>query len=277
MARSIAYLGPPGTYSEEAAVLYDPDAELRSFPSIAAVGLAVSSGITDQGIVPIENSLEGAVNFTLDLLVSQSDLYICQEVVLPIQHFLMAQAGTRPSDLQVIYSHPQSLGQCRDFLERCFPGVQQMASLSNSAAVFDMKESALPAAAIAPGRAATLYDVEIIGRDIQDNPNNATRFVVLDKQDHEPTGSDKTSMCLSFEQDAPGILYEALAEFALRGINLVKIESRPTKQVLGQYIFLIDCDGHQNDAQVEEAIGAIRGDNRTLKVLGSYPKWKDAQ
>ena len=144
MARSIAYLGPPGTYSEEAAVLYDPDAELRSFPSIAAVGLAVSSGITDQGIVPIENSLEGPVNFTLDLLVSQSDLYICQEVVLPIQHFLMAQAGTRPSDLQVIYSHPQSLGQCRDFLERCFPGVQQMASLSNSAAVFDMKESALP-------------------------------------------------------------------------------------------------------------------------------------
>ncbi len=276
MARSIAYLGPPGTYSEEAALLYDPDGELQSFPSIAAVGLAVSSSITDQGIVPIENSLEGAVNFTLDLLVSQPDLYICREVVLPIQHFLMAKAGTRPSDLQVIYSHPQSLGQCREFLERCFPGVQQMASLSNSAAVFDMKESALPAAAIAPGRAATLYDVEIIGQNIQDSPNNVTRFVVLDKRDHEPTGDDKTTMCLSFEQDAPGILYQALGEFAQRGINLEKIESRPTKQSLGQYIFLIDCAGHQTDTKVIEAIEAIRGKNRSLKVLGSYPRWKEA-
>ena len=197
MPISVAYLGPAGTYTEEAATLYDAEADLQSFPTIAAVGLAVSSGITDQGVVPIENSLEGAVNFTLDLLISQSGLYIRQEIVLPIQHFLMARAGTRPADLEVIYSHPQSLGQCREFLERCFPGVQQMASLSNAAAVVDMKESGLVAAAIAPRRAATLYEVEIIGSNIQDNPNNATRFVVLDKEDHPPTGGDKTSMCLS--------------------------------------------------------------------------------
>ena len=274
MPRSVAYLGPAGTYTEEAATLYDPEADLQSFPTIAAVGLAVSSGITDQGVVPIENSLEGAVNFTLDLLISQSGLYIRQEIVLPIQHFLMAKAGTRPSDLEVIYSHPQSLGQCREFLQRCFPGVQQMASLSNAAAVVDMKDSALVAAAIAPRRAATLYDVEIIGSNIQDNPNNATRFVVLDKEDHPPTGWDKTSMCLSFQEDAPGILYQALGEFARRGINLAKIESRPTKQSLGEYIFLIDCDGHQTDSRIQESIEAIRGKNGSIKVLGSYPKWK---
>ena len=274
MPTSVAYLGPAGTYTEEAATVYDPEADLQSFPTIASVGLAVSSGITDQGVVPIENSLEGAVNFTLDLLISQSGLYIRQEIVLPIQHFLMAKAGTRPSDLEVIYSHPQSLGQCREFLERCFPGVQQMASLSNAAAVIDMKESGLIAAAIAPRRAATLYEVEIIGSNIQDNPNNATRFVVLDKEDHPPTGGDKTSMCLSFQEDAPGILYEALGEFARRGINLAKIESRPTKQSLGEYIFLIDCDGHQTDPRIQEAIEAIRENNGSIKVLGSYPKWK---
>ena len=274
MPRSVAYLGPAGTYTEEAAILYDPEADLQSFPTITAVGLAVSSGITDQGVVPIENSLEGAVNFTLDLLISQSGLYIRQEIVLPIQHFLMAKSGTRPSDLEVIYSHPQSLGQCREFLERCFPGVQQMASLSNAAAVVDMKESGLIAAAIAPRRAATLYEVEIIGSNIQDNPNNATRFVVLDKEDHPPTGGDKTSMCLSFQEDAPGILYGALGEFARRGINLAKIESRPTKQSLGEYIFLVDCDGHHTDSRIQEAIEAIRGNNGSIKVLGSYPKWK---
>ena len=274
MPKSVAYLGPAGTYTEEAATLYDPGADLQSFPTIAAVGLAVSSGITDQGVVPIENSLEGAVNFTLDLLISQSGLYIQQEIVLPIQHFLMAKTGTRPADLEVIYSHPQSLGQCREFLDRCFPAVDQMASLSNSAAVVDMKESALTAAAIAPRRAATLYGVEIIGSNIQDNPNNATRFVVLDKEDHPPTGEDKTSMCLSFQEDAPGILYEALGEFARRGINLAKIESRPTKQSLGEYIFLIDCDGHQTDSRIKEAIEAIRGNNGSIKVLGSYPKWE---
>ena len=275
MPRTIAYLGPAGTYTEEAALLYDPDAELQPFSTIAAVGSAVSTAITEQGVVPIENSLEGGVNVTLDLLTSQTNLYIYREIELPIQHYLMASAGVRPNQVEVIYSHPQSLGQCRGFLERCFPNVQQMASLSNAAAVNDMKQSSVPAAAIAPGRNAELYGVEIIGRNIQDNPNNVTRFVVLAPYDHPPTGNDKTSLCLSFRQDAPGVLYRALREFANRDINLRKIESRPTKQLLGEYIFLVDCDGHREDPPVKEAIDALNDSDSVLKVLGSYPRWTD--
>jgi len=276
MVRRIAYFGPVGTYTEEAALRYDPDADLQPFPTIAAVGNAVSTGITDQGVVPIENSLEGSVNYTLDLLVRDPDLSIYQELVLPIEHYLMTKPGTRPAEIQVIHSHPQSLAQCREFLERSFPNAQQMASLSNSAAVSDMLESSVPAAAIAPKRAAELYAAEIIGQNIQDSPNNVTRFVVLAPHDHPRTGDDRTSMCLSFQQDAPGLLYGALGEFAKRNINLGKIESRPTKQSLGQYIFLIDCDGHREDPLVKEAIDALNGQNSVLKVLGSYPRWGSA-
>ena len=276
MNRRIAFFGPVGTYTEEAALLYNPHTDLQPFPTIAAVFLAVSSGITDQGVVPIENSLEGSVTYTLDLLISQSLLSIFKEIVLPIEHFLMAKPGTRAADIQVIYSHPQALAQCRNFLERCFPQGQQVASLSTVAAVVDMKASSLCAAAIAPRRAAALHDVEIIGQNIQDNPINVTRFVVLARQDHPPTGRDKTSICFSFREDLPGLLYRALGEFAERNINLAKVESRPTKQSLGQYIFLIDCEGHRQDRLVKEAIEALATQTSTLKVLGSYPRWEGA-
>ena len=274
MARTLAFFGPVGTYTEEAAILYDPHAELKPFPTIGAVAQAVSSAVTDQGVVPIENSLEGSVNHTQDLLVRQSELCIYNEVALPIRHCLMTKPGMDASDLQVIYSHPQSLAQCREFLERTFPNAQQVASLSNSTAVTDMLASELPAGAIAPQRASELYGAEIIDRNIQDNPNNMTRFVVLALYDHPPTGKDKTSMCLSFNQDGPGVLYDALGEFAKRGINLVKIESRPTRQSLGQYIFLIDCDGHREDQPLKEAIEVLNGPNSVLTVLGSYPRWE---
>ena len=266
MARSIGFLGPVGTYTEEAALQYDPEADLRPFPTIGAVGQAVSSAITQEGVVPIENSLEGSVTNTLDLLIRQ-------EVVLPIDHYLMATPGTPAADIQVIYSHPQALAQCRNFLERRFPNAEQMASLSTVAAVADMSASSLPAAAIAPRRAAELHNVEIIGRSIQDNPNNVTRFVVLANEDHPPTGRDKTSICFTFDEDAPGLLYQALGEFAKRSINLVKVESRPTKESLGRYIFLIDCDGHREDPLVKEALEMLAKPVSTLKVLGSYPRW----
>ena len=275
MVRSIAYFGPKGTYTEEAAFQYDPEADLQPFQTIPAVGLAVTSSTTDLGVVPIENSLEGAVNNTLDILISQPDLSIFNELVLPINHYLMVKPGTKTSDIQVIYSHPQSLGQCQEYLESRFPNVQQIASLSNSAAVADMEQSPVAAAAIGPRRAAALYGAEIIDQDIQDSPNNMTRFVVLAHHDHPPTGDDKTSMCLSFDQEAPGVLYRALNEFASRNVNLRKIESRPTKLMLGQYIFLIDCDGHREDQLVKEAIQALNTSNSTLKVLGSYPRWND--
>ena len=273
MPKRIAFLGPEGTYTEEAALQYDATADLQAFPSIAAVGTAVSSGMTDEGVVPIENSLEGAVTYTLDLLISQSGLSISREIVLPIEHYLMARPGTRAADIQVIFSHPQALAQCRAFLERCFPNAQQTASLSTVAAVIDMQGSQLIAAAIAPRRASELHDVDILGQNIQDNPNNVTRFVVLGEQDHSPTGRDKTSICFSYQQDSPGLLYRALGEFAQRGINLAKVESRPTKESLGRYIFLIDCEGHREDPAVRETLDMLRGQVGLLKVLGSYPRW----
>ena len=273
MVKRIAFLGPVGTYTEEAALQYDPQADLQAFPTIAAVGRAVSSGVTDEGVTPIENSLEGSVTYTLDLLISQSDLSIYKEIVLPIEHYLMAKPETRAPDIQVIFSHPQALAQCRNFLEQCFPNAQQTASLSTVTAVADMKSSSIPAAAIAPKRAAQLHSVPIIGQNIQDNPNNVTRFVVLSRGDHLPTGRDKTSICFSFHQDAPGVLYDALGEFARRNINLAKIESRPTKESLGQYIFLIDCEGHREDSVLKEALSALSRRVNMLKVLGSYPRW----
>ena len=276
MVKSLAYFGPPGTYTEEAALLYDASADLQPFPTIAAVGRAVSSEVTDQGVVPIENSLEGSVTFTLDLLIQETQLSICHEVVLPINHFLMVNPGSGMADIKVVYSHPQSLAQCREFLEKCLPNAQQMASLSNSAAVSDMKETGASAAAIASQRAADLYGMEIVGRNIQDVPNNVTRFAVLAREDHPPTGSDKTSICFSYREDAPGLLYQTMGEFATRNINLFKIESRPTKQSLGDYIFLIDCAGHRTDSLVKEAIEGLSRSVSMLKVLGSYPRWDSA-
>ena len=277
MVKRIGFLGPVGTYTEEATLQYDSQAELLSYPSIRAVGQAVSSGLIEQGVVPIENSLEGSVTFTLDLLISQSGLSIKDEIVLPIEHFLLALPGTKFPDIGVIYSHPQALAQCRDYLEKCFPQAQQSASLSTVAAVTDMRNSELPAAAIAPRRAAELHGVAIIGQNIQDNSHNVTRFVVLASEDHPPTGGDKTSICFSFDQDSPGVLYEVLGEFAKRSINLAKIESRPTKESLGRYIFLIDCEGHRQDSLVKDALEAVAQQVSMLKILGSYPWWNPSQ
>ncbi|MDE2940457.1 MAG: prephenate dehydratase [Chloroflexota bacterium] len=274
MVKRLSYLGPAGTYSEEAAILYDSQAELVPFPTIPAVCRAVSDGLTDEGIVPIENSIEGSVVYTLDYLISETDLSIFHEVVLPIQHCLMIKPDTRTEDVRIIYSHPQSLAQCRRFLEDNFPGAEPIASLSNSAAVNHMMESGTTAAAIAPQRAAELYGAEIIERGIQDVTNNVTRFVLLGWKDHEPTSADKTSLCFAFAEDAPGSLYNALGVFASRDINLVKIESRPTKESLGQYNFLVDCEGHRENDLVKEALDALETQVSSLKVFGSYPRWQ---
>ena len=186
----------------------------------------------------------------------------------------MIKPGTHTADVRIIYSHPQSLAQCRRFLEDNFPGAEPIASLSNSAAVNHMMESETTAAAIAPQRAAELYGAEIIERGIQDVTNNVTRFVLLGWKDHEPTAADKTSLCFAFAEDAPGSLYNALGVFASRNINLVKIESRPTKESLGQYNFLVDCEGHRENDLVKEALDALETQVSSLKVFGSYPRWQ---
>ena len=275
MGKRIAYLGPRGTFTEEAAIRYDPDGELESFPTVGAVALAVSSGMAEEGVVPIENSLEGSVTATLDLLIHEEKLLINRELVLPIEHCLLVRPGTRTADIDVVYSHPQSLGQCRDFLERCFPKARLEPSLSNAAAADVVAEGADRAAAIAPRRNAELRGLELLAQGIQDSDHNVTRFVVLAEQDSPLTGDDKTSLCFSFSDDKAGILYAVLREFAERDINLAKIESRPAKLNLGEYVFLVDCEGHRESALVKEAIDRVRSHTSMLRIFGSYPRWSD--
>jgi prephenate dehydratase len=274
MGKKIAYLGPPGTFTEEAALLYDGSAQLIPVPTIPGVASAVSSGMAEEGVVPIENSLEGSVTDTLDLLIHDSTLLIMKELVLPVEHQLLVKPGTEISDIKVLYSHPQSLGQCRRFIERVLPKADVVAALSNAAAVQDMMEASTPAAAIGTRRAAELYGAEILAKEIQDHASNVTRFVVLASDDHPPTDADKTSICFSFADDRPGELVEVLQEFSQRNINLAKVESRPSKESLGKYIFLIDMEGHREDHQVSEALERVRERASMLKVFGSYPRYK---
>ncbi len=230
--------------------------------------------MADEAVAAIENSLEGSVTDTLDLLIHESKLRICYEMVLPIEHHLLTKPDTRVQEVKLIFSQPQSLAQCRHFLERCFPQASMVAALSNSAAVEQMMASPTPTAAIGPQRAATLYGARIAARNIQDRTPNVTRFVVLAAEDHPPTGRDKTSLCFSFSQDQPGLLFGVLREFADRNINLAKVESRPSKESLGQYIFLIDFEGHRKDPLVAEMLGKVSSKVSMLKVFGSYPRYK---
>ena len=273
MVRRLAYLGPPGTYSEEAAMLYDSDAELVAATTLPGVVQSVHNGDADEAIVPVENSLEGAVTFTADLLIQEMTLKIKSELVLPIHHCLLAKPGVNTEDVEVVYSHPQSLGQCREFLQRRFPDATLMPSLSNSSAVSDMLRSERRALAIAGKRAAGFFDVRIVEEEIEDNHSNATRFIVLADKEGVPTGEDKTSICFNFDVDRPGSLVSVLQEFSNRGINLNKIESRPTRRSLGRYFFLADIEGHREDDEVRSALDAVGEQVSMLKVMGSYPRY----
>lgn len=293
----LAYLGPAGTFAEEAALRYREDAQLVPFPSIVAVGTAVATGMAEEGVVPIENSLEGSVPVTLDLLIHESGisipvgregppvrrrldlgsdfsgLLIRRELVLPVDHCLMVRPGTVPTEIRVIHSHPQALAQCQRFIERCFPRAEAMAALSTAAAVEEMMGSQRPAGAISTRRAAALYGAQILASGIQDDSPNETRFVVLACQDHPRTGTDRTSLCFSIADDRPGALVAVLQAFAERSINLSKIESRPSRESLGKYIFLVDLEGHREDPAVTDAIAAIRSQVSLLKLFGSYPRY----
>jgi prephenate dehydratase len=275
MTKKIAYLGPPGTFSEEAALVFDKTARLVPFPSIRAVAnaVALSVGGVEEGIVPIENSIEGAVPDTLDLLIHESGVMIKHELVWPIRQNLVAKPGININDVKVLYSIPQALGQCRDFVGLHFPKVTVVASLSTAAAVEEMMASSQPAAAIGTARAAEIYGAVVLAKGIQDNASNETRFVILAKEDHAPTGHDKTSLCFAFSDDRPGVLVEVMQVFSQKGVNLSKVESRPSKDILGRYIFLIDLDGHREDAVVKKSLEQVRAKTSMLKIFGSYPRY----
>ena len=272
MVKKIAYLGPPGTYSEQAAEQWNNVDELLPLESIPAVAKSVEDGESFQGVLPIENSIEGGVTFTLDLLIHDSLLSICGEVIVPINHYLMAHEEIDLSSVTTVYSHPQSLGQCRQFLLNNLPQADLVASLSNAKAVEEMLSANRGAAAISSERSANLYGATVLKKNVEDNPNNENRFVVLSNNDNEMTSDDKTSLCFEFDGDSPGILSESLTEFASRNINLVKIESRPNKRRLGRYVFLVDIDGHRKTLEVKEALDALASKVSMLKIFGSYPK-----
>ena len=276
----IAYLGPEGTYSEEAAREHargagahtGQPAHLVPFGSIPAAVRAVEDGVADEAVVPIENSLEGVVTHTADLLIHHTPLQIRREIVLPIHHCLVIHPGVDRSEVRAVYSHPQALAQCRGYLDRHLPAAEAVASLSTASAVRDMRESDRPAAAISSLRAAEIFGATVTARDIEDVPSNKTRFVVLAAADAAPTGRDKTSICFDFSEDEAGTLHGALGELAARGINMIRIESRPDRRSLGRYIFLIDLEGHRTDTVVQEALRGIRARANMFKVLGAYPR-----
>ncbi len=267
----LAYLGPPGTYSEQAALEVE-GAVLMPFGTISAAVRAAEDGAADAAVVPVENSLEGAVTQTVDILIHHTELRIRQEIVLPIHHSLLTQPGVGPRDVSVIYSHPQALAQCRAYVARNLPGAEPVASLSTAAAVSDMQNSDRPAAAISSERAAELFGVDATDRNIEDVRNNRTRFVMLAPRDTPRSGHDKTSICFDFREDAAGILHGALGELATRNINMIKIESRPDRRSLGRYVFLLDIEGHREDGIVSAALNGIRARATMFKVLGSYPR-----
>jgi len=270
----VAYLGPPGTNSEVAALRACPGARFIACPTNPAVIRAVEHGEADRAVVAIENSLHGSVIDTVDLLARETDVAICGELVLPIEHCLMVRPGDTAADIWVIYSHPQSLGQCRDYLERHFAGVRTEAALSNAEAVEVMMRGE-HAAAIGPERAAEIYGAAIIERNVQDAGVNKTRFVVLARDGAAPTGDDKTSIAFAVAHDRPGTLVSVLHEFSDRAINLTKIESRPSREDLGVYIFLVDLGGHRDDPLVAQALAAVREQSDFFRILGSYPAWRD--
>ncbi len=270
----VAYLGPPGTFSEEAVGRCDlaRGAERVACPTIPDAYEAVARGEVDAALLPIENSLEGSVNATLDLLVHRPGLRIRREVLLPIEQQLMAAPGTRLEDVTKVLSHPQPLGQCATFLREKLRGVPLEATQSTADAARLVAERQGGAAAIGPRAAAERYGLQVIAESIQDGDVNTTRFVLVAREDEAPTGRDKTSIAFTLDRDRPGGLYDVMGEFAKRQINLARIESRPVKQALGHYVFFIDFEGHRADPAGAEAIMGVLQRVNALHLLGSYPR-----
>jgi len=278
----LGYLGPAGTFSEEAmrAATVDGDgaAELVPFPSIHETVMAVQSGKIDRALVPIENSLEGGVNATLDALALEArEVEIVGETVLAIRNCLIARAAVAFDAIEVVVSHPQPLGQCARFLREELPGAELRATTSTADAVRAVAATDAPWAALGPRSAAALYDCRVLRDGIDDEPDNATRFVWLARSGTPPARSAgvdawKTSVVFAGAGDrAPGWLVRCLSEFAFRGVNLTRIESRPRKGRLGHYLFHVDMDGRAEDPPVADAITALGSHCEEVRLLGSYP------
>ena len=273
MSLSIAYLGPPGTNAEAAALIYagwlkqktSQDAILCPYPSITQSLQAAVEGKTDLAVVPVENSIGGSVANTLDTLWQLDTLRIQWELVLPISHALLSRADSI-DQIQTIYSHPQALAQCQAWLETHLPEAHLMPTNSTTEALQHLEDNP-SVGAISSERAAQLYDLPILACPINDHPDNCTRFWILSL--HPSPGGNHTSLAFSVH-DLPGALVKPLQVFADQGINLSRIESRPTKRSLGDYLFFVDLEADTRESAVQAALEELNNHTETLKVFGSY-------
>ena len=267
-AFKVASLGPKGTFSEEAAVKhFGGQSPVLLCPSIDEVFRCVESGTIGYGVVPVENSTEGAVGRTLDLLLS-TPLKICGEVLLPVHQNLLAKASEL-SAVRRVYSHAQSLAQCSRWLSQHVAHAQRIPVASNAEAARMAQEDA-ESAAIAGRAAAEHYGLVVLAANIEDEPNNTTRFVVISSLDVPASGKDKTSLVLS-TRNVPGAIHELLTPLASNGVSMTRLESRPSRTGLWEYVFFLDMVGHQSGENVARALGEMRAKAAFLKVLGSYP------
>jgi len=269
----LGYLGPIGTFSEQAALIYSNSAkikcELVNFFTITDVITAVNNGKIDEGIVPFENSIEGTVTSTVDTLIFDSELYIKNELILKVNQNIMVKPGTNRENIKRIISHPQGLAQCRKYISEM--GINETAAISSTAEAAHMvADGDGTLAAIAPERAADVYGLEIIGEDIADDKTNSTRFVIISKEENNPMSNKKTSIAFTLDDDnSPGRLYRVLDILNIFEINMIKIESRPAKHKLGTYVFYIDLMA-DNDEDLNDAMKMLKRKVAFFKYLGSY-------
>lgn len=267
----LGYLGPSGTFSHQAAMEWSQGREeIKEFSTIYSAIVAVENGEIDRAIVPIENSIEGSINTTLDALAFDADLYITGEHILHISQNLMVKKGVKKEDIKIITSHPQPIGQCSKILSHEFADIKIEFSDSTASAAKRVMESDGSVACIGSPNSARLYDLDILCPDCGDDANNSTRFVIIaQKPNTEVTGHDKTSIVFALD-NKPGSLYSAIELLAKEKINMTKIESRPMKDELGKYVFFIDIDGNIDDAEIYFALDKVRQNTLFYKFLGSY-------
>ncbi|OIO25518.1 hypothetical protein AUJ14_04055 [Candidatus Micrarchaeota archaeon CG1_02_55_22] len=272
----MAILGPKGTFSERAVDNYLEREELNArklfVGTIAEVFDMVQRGDCEEGIVPVENLLEGSVSQTLDNL-ARNKVIIQREIIIPIHHSLVALPKALREDVEAIYSHPQALAQCQNYLRLQFPHAELLPTASTASAIaFVAEKASNKIAAIGAKETALNYELKIFEENVEDEKNNVTRFLVIGKKKAAETGNDKTSVVISSGEDRPGLLLDIIKGFARRKINMSRIESRPSRKQLGNYYFYVELSGHQNEQRIKDAIRELEKKNiGTISILGSYP------
>jgi len=269
----IGVLGPRGTYSEMAASsAFKAKGEIVTYPMIFDVVEAVARRKVNAGVIPVESMREGSVVEALDAL-AWSKVKVKAEIVMPIRHALLGVKGAKIEGITQVLSHPQALAQCRDFLKKSLSKAELIEMPSTAKAAEQVSKLNQPnVAVIGPKALAKIYGLKVLLDDIKTGERNITRFLQIAEEDSKRTGHDKTSIVFTTRADRPGILYEILGEFASREINLTKVESRPSKKALGDYLFFVDFEGHREDRKVREALREIQKNTAMLRIIGSYPR-----